>query len=88
VPNDRFWNFSTTPRGFEIFEMPDGRVEFNWTVPVQFEAKEVEATWKEGFICICIPKCDAATRQTIQVTNEKETVSPRKGADRQTSHTL
>ena len=31
------------PRGLEIFELPDGRVELNWLVPVSFNGKEVEA---------------------------------------------
>ena len=81
---DRFWNFSTTQRGFEVYELPDGRAEFNWTVPVRFEAKEVEATFREGFLCICIPKCDHAERQTVQVT--KETGSSRKSTTAHQTH--
>ena len=40
------------PRHFEVFEVPDGRLEFSWTCPVQFHGKDVEATYREGYICI------------------------------------
>lgn len=83
-PADRFWNFSNMPRGFEVFELPDGRAEFNWTVPVSFDAKEVEATWKEGYICICIPKSDVTERSSVQVT--KESSGSRKGGSERQTH--
>ena len=63
------WN---APRGFEFFELPDGRLECSWLCPVLFHAKDVEATFREGFISICVPKAEATTsRQTVKITQEK-----------------
>jgi hypothetical protein len=43
---------------------------------VTFQAKEVEATWREGFLCVCIPKQEVTPRHTVKVV--RETVSNRK----------
>ena len=59
------------PRNFEIFEIPDGRVEYSWTCPVLFQGKDVEATFREGFLCICIPKAEtSALKHTVKVVKE------------------
>jgi hypothetical protein len=56
------------PRGFECFTLPDGRLEFCWVCPVAFQAKEVEACFRDNCLCICIPKVEAvATRQPVKV---------------------
>lgn len=61
----------TTIRGFEFFELPDGRVECSWLCPVLFHAKDVEATYREGYVTICIPKIESATpRHMVKLTKE------------------
>ena len=56
------------PRGFECFTLPDGRVELCWVCPVSFQAKEIEACFRDNCLCICIPKTEAATtRQSVKV---------------------
>jgi hypothetical protein len=78
-PAGRWWLNSQLPRGLELFELADGRVEFGWLVPVSFTAKEVEASWRDGFMCIYVPKADvAATRQTVAVVRDSK---GRKSAD-------
>ena len=74
----RIWANSQIPRGFELYELADGRVEFSWIAPVAFQAKEVEATWREGYLCVCIPKAEVAPRHNVKVV--RETVSNRKAA--------
>jgi hypothetical protein len=69
-PTSRWWATSQIPRGFELFELADGRVEFNWIAPISIEAKQVEATWREGFLCVCIPKTEVAPRQTVKIVKE------------------
>lgn len=72
-PAGRWWLNSQLPRGLELFELADGRVEFGWLVPVAFQAKEVEASWRDGFMCIYVPKADAATtRQTVAVVRDSK----------------
>lgn len=68
-----FRAFSTTelPRGFDVFELADGRVEFNWVIPVSFTAKAVEAICTERGIMICIPKAEANVRHSVKVTKEQ-----------------
>lgn len=68
---NRWYSVSTMPRGFEFFELPDGRVEFSWTCPVSFVAKDIEAAFREGFLCISIPKTHVATTaQKVKVAKE------------------
>jgi HSP20 family molecular chaperone IbpA len=63
---------ATVPRGFEVFELPDGRIELSWVCPVAFQAKEIEASFREGALCISIPKSEAVvTRQTVKVAKEQ-----------------
>lgn len=62
------------PRHFEVFEVPDGRLEFSWTCPVQFHGKDVEATYRDGYICICIPKIEAvAVKHTVKAVKDTGT---------------
>lgn len=72
APNQRWaWNAITLPRGLDIYELPDGRIEYTWLCPVSFQAKEVEATFREGFLCICVPKSDAVShRQPVKISKE------------------
>lgn len=73
----RFLSATQLPRGLEVFELPDGRVEFNWLAHVSIIAKDVEATFREGFLCICIPKTEiTAQRHTVKIS--KETASSRR----------
>lgn len=61
------------PRGFEFFELPDGRIECTWFCPVTFAAKDVEATVRDGFLSIFVPKTEmgaTATRHTIKVAKD------------------
>lgn len=59
------------PRGFECFELPDGRIEFSWLCHVPFQAKDVEATFRDGFLCICVTKVETTTnRHPIKVAKE------------------
>ena len=70
-PAGRWWLNSQLPRGLELFELADGRVEFGWLVPVAFQAKEVEASWRDGFMCIYVPKAEGVTaRQSVQVVRD------------------
>jgi hypothetical protein len=72
-PAGRWWLNSQLPRGLELFELADGRVEFGWLVPVAFQAKEVEASWRDGFMCIYVPKVEATTaRQQVQVVRDSK----------------
>lgn len=66
-PMQRFWNWSVLPSGIQVFELPDGRVECSCVVPVAFDAKEVEAVFKEGGIAIYVPKSGATERQNVRV---------------------
>lgn len=66
-PMQRFWNWSILPNGIQVFELPDGRVECSCFVPVAFDAKEVEAVFKESGIAIYVPKSGAAERQNVRV---------------------
>lgn len=74
APMNRWFAQGTQlPRGFEFFELPDGRVEFSWLVPVPFVAKEVEATFREGYLSICLPKSEVTVlRQPVKIS-AKET---------------
>jgi HSP20 family molecular chaperone IbpA len=68
---NRWYSVTTMPRGFEFFALPDGRVEFSWTCPVSFVAKEIEASFREGFLCIAIPKTQVATTaQKVKVAKD------------------
>ena len=68
---NRWYSVSTMPRGFEFFQLPDGRVELSWTCPVSFVAKDIEASFREGFLCISIPKAPVATTtQKVKVAKE------------------
>jgi len=75
--NDRI-NLNAKPRGFDLFVLPDGRLEFIFVVPTSFVAKEVDAVWREGFISICIPKTAITKPQSVKVT--EESLGARKGA--------
>jgi HSP20 family molecular chaperone IbpA len=70
------------PRGLEIFELPDGRVELNWLVPVTFSGKEVEACWKDGWVQISIPKTEISHRQSVKITAEGTNNGVRKNGAR------
>lgn len=61
------------PRGFDFFQLPDGRIEYVWTCPVSFNAKEVEATFRDGFLIISLTKLETTTagRHSIKVVSEK-----------------
>ncbi len=66
---------SQVPRGFECFTLPDGRVELCWLCPVAFQAKEVEACFRDNCLCICIPKTEAvAARQPVKVVANETTL--------------
>lgn len=68
---NRWYSVTSMPRGFEFFQLPDGRVEFAWTCPVSFNAKDIEASFREGFLCISIPKTHVATTaQKVKVAKE------------------
>jgi len=69
-PASRWWASTQIPRGFELFELADGRVEFNWVAPIGIEAKQVEATWREGFLCVCIPKTEVTPRQSVKIVKD------------------
>ena len=69
-PTNRWWITTHIPRGFELFELADGRVEFNWLATIAFQAKEVEATWREGFLCVCIPKTEVSPKHTVKVVKD------------------
>lgn len=59
------------PRNFEVFEIPDGRLEYSWTCPVLFHGKDVEATFREGYLCVCIPKAETtALKHTVKVVKD------------------
>lgn len=66
--SSRSWYQAQMPRGFECFTLPDGRLELCWVCPVSFQAKEIEACFRDNCLCICIPKTEAvATRQSVNV---------------------
>jgi HSP20 family molecular chaperone IbpA len=68
---NRWYSVTSMPRGFEFFQLPDGRVEFAWTCPVSFNSKDIEASFREGFLCISIPKTHVATTaQKVKVAKE------------------
>ena len=76
--------FAQAPRGFEVFELNDGRVEFCWLAPVPFQAKEIEASFRDGFLCVCVPKAEAtAARHSVKVV--KETTGRRAAANEMNS---
>jgi hypothetical protein len=78
TPTARWWVTNPVSRGFELFELADGRVEFNWIAPVAFQAKDVEATWREGFLCLSIPKAEVSARHNVKIVKEslgRKTVS-------------
>lgn len=58
------------PRGFEVFELPDGRVEFCWLATVPFNAKDIEATFRDGYVSISIPKSEVIAKHTVKVVRE------------------
>ena len=70
APQSRWWTLGSVPRNLELFELADGRVEFSWLIPTSFTAKDVEATWRDGYICVCIPKTDAVAKQTVRIVKE------------------
>lgn len=72
APGNRYFaQTAQMPRGCEIFELPDGRIELSWLVPVPFNAKEVEASFREGYVSIVLPKSEVtALRQPVKFTKE------------------
>jgi hypothetical protein len=78
APLTRWLQATQLPRGFELFELPDGRIEFCWVSTTPFIAKEVEASFKEGFLCICVPKTEVLPRHNVKVV--KETASTRRAS--------
>jgi hypothetical protein len=59
------------PKGFEFFELPDGRIECAWLCHAPYEAKDVEVTFRDGFLCICVAKTEvSANRHQIKVAKE------------------
>lgn len=61
------------PRAFDLFELPDGRVECSWICPVLFQAKEVEASFREGFLSICVTKAEVTPKHIVKVAKESTT---------------
>ena len=72
MPQNR-WAFvgGVLPRGIELFELPDGRIECSWLCPVPFNAKEVEASFRDGFLCVCVQKTETVgNRHSIKIAKE------------------
>jgi hypothetical protein len=76
------WTLGQLPRGIEMFELNDGRLEFCWIATVPFTAKEVEASFRgEGFLSISIPKAEMGTRHAVKVVRETATTRRASGGD-------
>jgi HSP20 family molecular chaperone IbpA len=67
-----FQPMTQLPRGFEFFELPDGRVECSWLCPISFNPKEVEASFRDGFLSLIVIKAESANvvRHPIKVARE------------------
>lgn len=69
-PAARWWVSAGLPRGLECFELPDGRIEFTWNAPINFLPKEVEASWREGFLCICITRKENSQHHSVKISKD------------------
>jgi len=78
-PNHRQVLLFSLPRGIEAFELPDGRFECCWAVPVGFEPKEVESAFRDGWISIYVPKVGAAQRHSVRVSKDASHSSRKAG---------